>query len=50
MNLFKQGILGFGNHVLYEPCSDQPSYTKSYEVIGKVWLIGRSIYSSLGVE
>lgn len=38
---------GYGNKVLYRMCSDAPYHTDIDEIMGKVWIIGRSYSASI---
>jgi len=38
----RQSVWDVGNHVLYEFCRRHPGHRDDAEIIGKVWLIGRS--------
>ena len=36
-----------GNDVLYQMCEKYPSHTNEEEIIGKIWLIGRSYAAAI---
>ena len=38
---------GYGNKVLYRMCKDAPKHTDIDEIIGKIWIIGRSYSASI---
>lgn len=42
-----ENIWSFGNQVLYDMCKRTPLHTNEEEIIGKVWLIGRSYAAAL---
>ncbi len=37
----------FGNQVLYDMCQKAPKHTSETEIVGKVWLIGRSYAAAI---
>ncbi|MBS4023649.1 MAG: hypothetical protein KGZ79_14730 [Dethiobacter sp.] len=43
----EQNLWDFGNSVLYEMCQRAPQHTNEDEIIGKIWLIGRSCAAAI---
>ena len=43
----KREGLDIGNDVLYQMCEKYPSHTNEEEIIGKIWLIGRSYAAAI---
>lgn len=43
----EKSLWGFGNNVLYKMCEEYPLHNNKEEIVGKVWLIGRSYAAAI---